>query len=393
MVKPLAGTRVVDLTRFVAGSYATMLLAGLGAEVVKIEVPPHGDSYRREGAISTDSGSTLFDALNRGKHSVVLDFREPDGAEALEVLLSGADFFVHNARPGSLDRHGLDFAAVHERHPTLIYAAISAFGDLGPDAQRGGFDLIVQAESGLMAVTGSNESGPVKVGAPMLDVGAGLTAVTALLAAHLERQRTGEGIEVATSLLEFALAGFTTLVPDAIATGTDPPLLGTHSPAFAPYGAFRARNGRLVLAGAGSERLWPLLCNAIGRSDLVDDARFCDNRARLGHRDELTEAIEAALALRDVDDWLHVFSSAGLPAGTVRSLTDLVDSEQVDALDLIERSDAGSDGVDAPFRMGGHRPHFGAAPHFGADTERVLTDVGVDRRLIERLVDASRPAP
>ena len=155
VAEPLAGTSVVDLTRYVAGSYTTMILAGLGARVLKIEPPPGGDPYRGQGLDDTGDGSTLFASLNRGKESVLLDFRLPDGAQALEHLLAGSDFLVHNARPGSMARYGLDYDSVHQRHPWLIHASISAFGDLGPHATRGGFDLIVQAESGLMSVTGS----------------------------------------------------------------------------------------------------------------------------------------------------------------------------------------------------------------------------------------------
>ncbi|MEQ8718687.1 MAG: CoA transferase [Acidimicrobiales bacterium] len=390
MATPLAGTKVVDLTRFVAGSYATMLLAALGAEVLKIEVPPGGDSYRGQGAVKTETGSTLFESLNRAKRSVVLDFREPDGSQALEALLAGGDFLVHNARPGSLARHGLDFAAVHERHPHLVYAAISAFGDVGPDATRGGFDLIVQAASGLMAVTGSPESGPVKVGAPVLDVGAGLAVVIAILAAHSQRASTGIGGEVSSSLLEFALAGLTTLTPDVVATGVAPPLLGTHSPTFAPYGAFAAGDGYLVLAGAGSDRLWPLLCEVLERADLVDDPRFVDNATRVAHRDELTAEIEAVLARRDVADWLVQLDAAGVPAGTVRSLPDLLASEQVAALGQLRAPDGSAQGphVEVPFRLGGNRPHLGPAPALGADTRAVLTDAGVDTAVVDRICAA-----
>ena len=242
---PLAGTKVVDLTRFVAGPYTTMILAGLGARVLKIEPPPGGDSYRGQGLAGAGDGSNLFASVNRGKESVLLDFRRPDGAQALEHLLAGSDFLVHNARPGSMARYGLDYDSVHQRHPWLIHASISAFGDLGPDATRGGFDLIAQAESGLMSVTGSAESGSVKVGAPMLDIGAGLVMVTALLAAHMARQETGVGSQVCSSLLEFAMASFTTIASDAVSAGSSPSLLGSHSPSFAPYGAIhRPRRGR-----------------------------------------------------------------------------------------------------------------------------------------------------
>ncbi len=187
---PLEGLRVLDLTRFVAGSQATLLLAAMGAEVVKVEVPP-GDPYRWQGTEKINGESALFLALNSGKRSLALDFRKPAGRDALEGVLASADMLVENSRPGSLSSHGLDWESVHARYPSLIYGSISGYGDVGPDAAKGGFDLILQAESGMMSVTGAPSSGPVKVGAPVLDVGAGLTCALGLLAACVERQRTG----------------------------------------------------------------------------------------------------------------------------------------------------------------------------------------------------------
>lgn len=391
---PLAGTTVVDFTRFVSGSYCTMLLAALGAEVVKIEMPPHGDSYRTQGVTKSDAGSTLFESLNRGKKSVLLDFRTDEGAATLEVVLAGADFFVHNSRPGSLDGRGLGYHDVHARHPHLVYAAISAFGDIGPDAERGGFDLIVQAESGIMSLTGAPESGPVKVGAPLLDVGAGLSTTLAILAAHIDRMATGVGSQVSSSLLEFALAGLTTVMADVIATGEQPPLLGSHSPSFSPYGAFATSDGHIVLAGAGSDRLWPLMCELIGRVDLIDDPRFVDNAQRIKNRNELTDSIEAALALQPSDQWLATFDAAGLPASTVRSLGTVLESEQLVALRQVRPpvGAAQQPAIDAPFRFDGVRPTLGAAPELGADTADVLARFGVGAAVIERLIKAGRVA-
>src|SRR5690349_21209161 len=306
----LSGLRVLDLTRFVSGSQATMLLAAMGADVIKIEVPP-GDPYRWQGTERVGAESALFLALNAGKRSVAIDFRAPAGRQALEPVLASADMLVENSRPGSLTAHGLDWESVHARYPALIYGSISGYGEVGPDAARGGFDLILQAESGVMSVTGSEESGPVKVGAPLLDVGAGLSCAVGLLAAHAERVRTGVGAHVSSSLLEFALSGLGTLATSMFVTGSVPGLLGTHSPTFAPYGGFRTKDGWIVLAGAGSEDLWRRCCTVLGADDLASDPRFIDNAARVRNRDELTAALESTLRSRPTAEWLARLGEAG----------------------------------------------------------------------------------
>jgi crotonobetainyl-CoA:carnitine CoA-transferase CaiB-like acyl-CoA transferase len=388
----LAGLRVLDLTRFVSGSHATALLAAMGADVVKIEVPP-GDPYRRQGTERVGGESALFLSLNSGKRSVALDFRTPPGRAALERLLPSADVLVENARPGSLAAHGLDWESLHARYPALVYGSISGYGDVGPDAAKGGFDLILQAESGVMSVTGSLDSGPVKVGVPVLDIGAGLACAFGLLGALIERQRTGTGRLVSTSLLEFALTGLGTLAADVMVSGTVPGLLGTHSPTFAPYGGFRTGDGWIVLAGAGSEELWARACGALGRKDLLDDPRFADNTSRVAHRDELTAEFETVLATRPTAHWLDRLAAAGVPAAEVRHLPEVLASPQVEALGSVQRLAHPTAGdyrlVGPPLRvdrgtLGYPRP----APLLGSDTRAVLAEAGVAEADIDDLVAA-----
>jgi len=387
----LGGLRVLDLTRFVSGSQATMLLAAMGADVVKIEVPP-GDPYRWQGTERVGAESALFLALNAGKRSVAIDFRSPAGRRALEPVLASADMLMENSRPGSLTAYGLDWESVHARYPALIYGSISGYGDVGPEAARGGFDLILQAESGVMSVTGTPESGPVKVGAPILDVGAGISCALGMLAACIERQRTGVGRLVSSSLLEFAVTALGTLAAGVMVSGQAPGLLGTHSPTFAPYGGFRTADGWLVLAGAGSEDLWARACRALGREELTRDVRFADNARRVARRDELTREIEAILCTRPTAHWLALFARAGVPAAEVKDVAQALSQPQVAALGSIQELAHPAAGayrlIGPPLRIDRDELGYPApAPELGSDSRAVLAEAGLAPADIDRLID------
>ncbi len=390
---PLGGCTVLDLTRFVSGSYAALLLGALGAEVLKVEVPPHGDPYREQGAARLDDESVLFMALNSGKKSVALDFRAPDAHDAVEALLARADVLLENARPGSLASYELDYASVHRRFPRLVYASISGFGDVGPEAARGGFDLIVQAAGGLMSVTGHPDTGPAKVGAPVTDIGAGLASVVGVLAAIFERESTGVGRFVGTSLLEFSLASLSTLAAEFFVSGSLPGLLGTHSPTFAPYGAFEAADGWMVFSGAGSDELWHRACGVLGRKDLVADPRFVDNGARVVHRDDLSAEIEETTKQRSVDVWLERFEAAGVPAARINDVAQAFSGPQVEALDVVQELEHTSVGlyrtVGVPLRLDGERPRSPhPAPRLGEHTRSVLSDAGITTEALGALLAA-----
>jgi crotonobetainyl-CoA:carnitine CoA-transferase CaiB-like acyl-CoA transferase len=389
---PLRDVRVLDLTRFVAGSQATMWLGALGAEVVKVE-PPAGDPYRAQGTERAGGESVLFMALNAGKRSLGLDFRSERGREVMDRLLGSCDLLVENSRPGSLAAYGLDWESVHRRFPRLVYGSISGYGDIGPEAARGGFDLILQAESGVMSVTGSPRSGPVKVGAPFLDVGAALSCALGLLAGYIERLRTGTGSLVSASLLEFGLAGLGTVLSSVAVSGREPGLLGTHSPLFAPYGGFRTADGWLVMAGAGSEQMWRRACAALGLEDLAGDPRFADGAARVAHRDELTARIETVLTKQPTGHWLAGLEAAGVPAAEVRGLAGVLGWPQVAALGSLQELPAGPDGgyrvVGPPFRLDRTVLAYpGPAPALGRDTRDLLAELGYPAAEIAGLEDA-----
>jgi len=372
---PLAGYSVIDMTRFVSGSYAAMLLAMLGADVIKVELAPGGDPYRQQGTAFVGGRSALFGALNRGKRSVVIDLKSSVGRADLDRLLSGADVFMENGRPGSLCGHGLDADTLSRRFPDLVYASISGYGQVGPDATRGGFDLILQAEGGLMSVTGEPDSGPVKVGVPALDIGSAVSCALGVVAALLGRERRGGGAVVSSSLLEFALATFTSVAPAYFVDGEVPGRLGSHSPTFAPYGAYRAQDGYLVLAGAGSELLWQRLCEAIGAPGLIDDVRFVTNADRVAHLPELITELEERLGARDCASWLETFGKVNVPAAQVRSLDQVLASEQVRALGIIQcdpDDPAAVPAIGAPLQINGPLAGTRRAPSLGEHTAEVL---------------------
>jgi crotonobetainyl-CoA:carnitine CoA-transferase CaiB-like acyl-CoA transferase len=389
--RPLEGLRVLDLTRFVAGSQATALLSAFGADIVKLEVPPLGDPYRAQGSVRLGDESVLFLSLNTGKRSLGLDFRAEGAAPVIDRLLASSHFLVENSRPGSLARYGLDWGEVHDRYPSIVYGSISGYGDVGPDAARGGFDLILQAESGVMSVTGSEASGPVKVGAPVLDVGAGLACAFGLLAAHIERERTGIGSHVSSSLLEFALTALGTLAANTFVSGEMPGLLGTHSPTFAPYGGFRTKDGWIVLAGAGSDDLWVRSCEALGAGHLLDDPRFEDNAARVRHRDELTVTFEEILTKETSAHWLEVLDAHGVPAAEVKDLRQVFAGEQAEALGAVQHVHHPTAGeyrvVGSPTRIDLEPlPYPSPAPRLGEHTAELLSELGFGQEEVATLV-------
>ena len=389
---PLAGLRVLDVTRYVAGSYTTMLLAALGADVIKVEDVREGDPYRGQGTALINGDSALFLGLNAGKRSLSMDLGHPDSRAILEKLLAQTDFLVENARPGSLTKFGLDFDSVHAQFPRIIYVSISGYGSAGPKSTKGGFDLILQAESGIMSVTGEPDGTPTKVGTPLLDIGAGVSAVTGALAALYLRERTDRGTQVSSSLLSFGLATFASTVTTSLVLGSFPTPLGSHSPAFSPYGAFRTADDYIVLAGAGNDRLWVKLCEVLNRTELLVDPRFASNADRVLNRDALTVLLEEALVVRPASDWLATLEVEGIPAARVRSLEDVLAWDQVAAMGLLEDlKPSNGDSytvVDPPFTVDGPLHYRIPAPRLGEHTREVLSELHISIDQVAALAEA-----
>jgi len=325
----LAGIRVLDLTQIMAGPFCTMLLADLGAEVIKIENPRGGDDSRRMAPPYYNGESAAFMAMNRNKQGIAVDIRTPIGKQVLWRLLESADVLVENFRPGTMTRLGFGFEEVHARFPALVYCSISGFGQTGPYRERGGFDLVAQAISGVLSVTGSPEE-PAKVGVPISDLNAGLYASHAILAALLSRMHTGEGQYIDTSLFEAVLAYTIWESNEYWATGMTPRRLGTAHRLAAPYQVFATANGWIAI-GAANQRNWELLATVLDRADLLQNADFATNADRMANLTQLVETLTATLKTRITEEWLQLFDEAGVPCGPVLTLGEVYQHPQVKA--------------------------------------------------------------
>jgi crotonobetainyl-CoA:carnitine CoA-transferase CaiB-like acyl-CoA transferase len=385
---PLHGLKVIELAHVMAGPTCARLLADLGAEVIKVERPPHGDDARHMAppwlgdADDEDAReSAAFVMLNHNKRSIGLDLKTDAGREVLRRLLAGADVLVENFRPGALERMGFGWAALQQLNPRLVLCSISGFGQTGPYAQRGGFDLVAQAMSGLMSVTGEGPGRPpVKPGVAISDISAGLYATVGVLAALQERQRTGRGQRVETSLFEAAI-GFTTW-HSAIhaATGTSPGPLGSAHPLDAPYQAFEAADG-WVCVGAANQSNWLKLVRALEAPTLGEDSRFADNPARMQNLPALVTALDAIFRQRPVAEWLAVLEAHGVPAGPVNDIAAMTADPQVAARGMwreLAHPVAGrTRALGCPIKFAEHpQPLPTPAPRLGEHAGQVLVELG-----------------
>ncbi len=334
---PLAGIRVVDLTRALAGPYATLMLADAGAEVIKVERPDTGDDSRGWGppfvGPDDDPQSTYFLAINRSKRSVTLDLKDDDDLERLRRLIADADVLVENFRPGVMERLGLGPEALEALNERLVVLSISGFGEGGPDGERSGFDQIIQGEAGLMAITGDVGGTPTKFGVPITDILAGMFGAYGVVSALHERSRTGRGQRVSTSLLASAVAVHAYQGTRWSLGGELPEPGGNRHPTIAPYGAFTCADGWVNIA-VGSEGLWRRFAPLVGMDP--DEPRYATNRDRVGRWDELEAELNAILVAETVDHWMEVLTEAGVPAGRIRTMDQVYTSPQLEHLGMIQ---------------------------------------------------------
>jgi formyl-CoA transferase/CoA:oxalate CoA-transferase len=390
---PLAGLTVLDLTRVLSGPYCTMLLADMGARVIKIEQPGRGDETRAWGPPFIAGESAYFLSINRNKESVTLDFKQPGGRKALDRLLARADVLVENFRPGTLDRLGLGYAAVAATAPRLVYCSISGFGQTGPRRNQPGYDAVMQAEGGLMSVTGAADGPAYRVGVAIADLVAGLLAAQGIVLALYSRDRTGRGQQVDVSMLDGVVSLLTYHASMHLTTATMSQRVGNRHATIAPYDTFTAADGELFLA-VGNDDQFRRFCEATGQQTLLTDERFATNPSRVVHHRELRERLAPIMRQQSRAYWNEQLSRAGVPCGSVRDVPDALSEPQLVARDMIESVEHAAAGMikvlGVPFKLsetpGSVRT---APPTLGQHTAPVLGEIGMTIDEIEDLRRAS----
>jgi crotonobetainyl-CoA:carnitine CoA-transferase CaiB-like acyl-CoA transferase len=383
----LSGVKVVDLSRHMAAPYATVVLSDYGADVIKVESVPDGDPARRVGTGYVGDQSGVFLMWNRGKRSIALDLRSPEGLAVVHRLVAQADVFVASYRPGVAEKIGVGYEDLKAINPRLVYCAVSAFGPDGPLAAYPGTDPVIQAMSGVMAVTGDEDGGPVLVGAPMADFTTAMTVVQAVLLGLLARERTGRGQRIDVSMLASLVFSLTTRLATYWATGEEPGRHGSAHSVVAPYQAFQTSDG-WVVAGAWASDGWPRFCDAVGRPELVDDERFVTNLDRVANRKELNAILEPLFLTLTTREWERRFHDCNALFGEICSVSQIVDHPQLSWMRAtVDHSTLGEiPQMRSPVRLSEtdaalHRP----PPVLGQHTREVLVEAGYSEAEIDEL--------
>ncbi len=371
---PLEGVRVLDLSRVLAGPYATMVLADLGADVVKVEHPERGDDTRHWGPPFAGGESAYFLSVNRNKRSMGVDLKDPEGLERVRRLAAGADVLIENMRRGALERFGLGYEALKETNPDLIYCSVTGFGP-GKDRERPGYDFLIQARAGIMGITGSPDGEPTKVGVAIADIVCGLYAATAILAALRRREATGEGARIEVPLFESALSWLANRGQEYLVSGEDKGRMGNAHPTIVPYQTFDASD-RPIAVAVGNDAQFGRLCAAIGRPELADDERYATNPARVANREELVEVLQGEFSKRAADEWVEEIREAGVPVGPVNALSDVFTDEHVLSSGILQTVEHPAAGVlkmlASPVLVDGERPTIRRPPPtLGQHTEEL----------------------
>jgi len=384
---PLHGITVLDLTRVLSGPYCTMMLADLGARVIKIERPLTGDDTRAWGPPFLGDESTYFMSVNRNKESVTLDFKQTEGRSLLDRLIARADVFVENFKPGTLQKIGLDYASLKHAHPRLVYCSISGFGQTGPRRREPGYDAVMQAEGGLMSITGAPDGPPFRLGVAIADITSGMFAAQGITSALFAREQTGTGQSVDVALLDSVAALLTYQAGIYFATGAAPQRMGNCHPTIVPYETFSASDGDFVLA-VGNDGLWQRFCVV---ADIEQEERFATNRQRVTAHAKLRTVLDARLRTETRAYWIERLTAAGIPCGSVRDLRELFTDPQIAAREMTVDVDHARLGtvrvLGSPLKMSAGTPTIRTAPPtLGQHTDTVLTaDLGLSPQQIRDL--------
>lgn len=395
---PLHNIRVIDLSRVLAGPACTQILGDLGADVIKIERPNQGDETRFWGPPFVEdkngketSESAYYLSANRNKRSIAVDISKPEGQGIIHKLLKDADILIHNFKAHGLDKYGLGFDDIHKRHPHIIYCAISGFGQEGPMADEPGYDFLVQALGGLMAATGEPDGMPMKVGVALSDVMTGLYSCIGIMAALKARDDTGKGQLVDMALLDCTLAGMVNLAQYYLTSCKTAPRVGNAHSTIVPYQVFATGDGHIILA-VGNDRQFKRFCDAVGKSEWVEDSRFATNSNRVRNRDELVPLLETVMLTKSTDEWVALLSEINVPGGPVNTLDQTFDMEQIKHREMVIQKDHPL--TDKPVKMVGSPIKLSdtpvsykkAPPTLGQHTEDILRDLlGMDDGEIDDL--------
>lgn len=387
----LKGVKILDLTRILAGPFCTMILADLGADVIKVENPKGGDDTRAWGPPFVGDDAAYFHAINRNKRAIAVDLKHANGLEIVRELALQADVVVENFRPGTVAKLGLDYETLCAPNPGLIYASISGFGQTGPLSHQPGYDATAQALSGVMSVTGDADGDPARFGVSGADLGAGMWAAIGILAALNSRRDTGQGQYLDVALLDGQVAWLTYLASGYLASGNVPQRYGTAHPSIVPYQAFSTQDGDIMIA-AGNDSLWQKFATELDRTDLLDDPRFSTNAGRVQHRSELIEQITQTLQRKPAASWQADFELVGVPSAPVYDVAQALASPQVEARDMIASLIHPLQGevrvVGSPIKLSGTPPRMeSASPLLGENTSDVLQALGYDSTKVAELME------
>ncbi|WP_102273894.1 CaiB/BaiF CoA transferase family protein [Cytobacillus massiliigabonensis] len=389
MKAALDGIKILDLTRVLAGPYCTMILADLGADVVKVEAPGGSDETRSWGPPFQNGVSAYYLCANRNKRSMTVNLKTEEGRGIIRKLAKEADVLIHNFKTGSMEKWMLDYDTLNSSNPRLVYCSITGFGETGPDRHLPGYDYIIQGLSGLMSITGYEESGPIKIGVAMVDILTGLYSAISIEAALYEREKSGQGQKIDMSLLDTAVSSLANVASNYLISGNIPKRLGNDHPNIVPYSTFKAKDGEIIIA-VGNDRQFASLCKIIGISEVADDEKYKTNDARVKNSIDLTRLIESRLILNPVGHWLQVLSQHQIPCGPIQTMDQVFNHPQILARDMVVNFNHPEAGkvklVGSPIKLSRTKVKMERHPPMaGEHTDEILKEAGFSAEEIGKM--------